>query len=233
MVATSATRDAENREQFFAMTRKVLGVPAEVITGDEEAAMSFAGAIADRQAVESPYLVADVGGGSTELVMGDGFGVRAARSVDVGSVRLTERCLRSDPPRSDEVAEAHRVAAEVLAPAFEAVTLDEVGAFVGVAGTVTTLSAVHMGLAEYQPERIHGSVMTFEAIRETTEWLLASSHEERSRVGSIHPGRVDVIGGGAVVVCELAEQLATRTGITEMSVSEHDILDGVALSQAR
>lgn len=234
MVATSATRDAGNRDEFFAMTEDILGVPAEVITGDEEASLSFAGALADGAGVaaDAVCLVVDVGGGSTELVLGDAAGARAARSVDVGSVRLTERCLRSDPPTSAEIGDAHRLAAEVLRPALDGVPVDGAEAFVGVAGTVTTLSAVHMGLPEYEPERIHGSTMSLGQIRSTTDRLLGMSHDERAGIGSIHPGRVDVIGGGAVVVCEVAEQLRARAGITEMLVSEHDILDGIAISLA-
>lgn len=232
MVATSATRDATNRDEFFAMTEDVLGVTAEVITGDEEASLSFAGALADGTGGDGACLVVDVGGGSTELVLGDGAGVHAARSVDVGSVRLTERCLRSDPPTSAEIGDAHRLAAEVLLPAFDDVPVEGAGTLVGVAGTVTTLSAVHMGLLEYEPERIHGSTMSLEQVRSTADRLLGMSHDERTGIGSIHPGRVDVIGGGAVVVCEVAEQLCARAGITEMRVSEHDILDGIAISLA-
>lgn len=234
MVATSATRDAANRDEFFAMTREVLGAEAEVITGDEEARLSFTGAVGDLDSDQGPYLVADVGGGSTELVLGDWDGsratVRAARSVDVGCVRLTERCLHSDPPTAEEVANAERFATETLARAFDAVPVAEAGTWVGVAGTVTTLAAVSMGLGTYDPERIHHATLSLEQVRQTCARLLAMSHAERTKVAAMHPGRVDVIGGGAIVVRALAEQLAQRAGITDMLASEHDILDGIALS---
>ncbi|HEY0805718.1 MAG TPA: Ppx/GppA phosphatase family protein [Pseudonocardiaceae bacterium] len=236
MVATSAARDAGNRDEFFAMTEQVLGVPAELITGDEEARLSFAGAVAELDPADGPFLVADVGGGSTELVLGTWDGrkvdVTAARSVDIGCVRLTERCLPSDPPTPDEIDNATRVATDVLATAFAAVPVEQARTFIGVAGTVTTLSAVDMGLAEYDPEILHLSRMSLDAVRATTATLLAMDRRERAVIGSMHPGRVDVIGGGAIVVRTIAEELAKRAGITELVVSEHDILDGIALSLA-
>jgi exopolyphosphatase/guanosine-5'-triphosphate,3'-diphosphate pyrophosphatase len=234
MVATSATRDAANRDDFFAMTREVLGTEAEVISGDEEARLSFTGAVGDLEPEDGPFVVADVGGGSTELVMGSWDGAKArvdaARSVDVGCVRITERCLRDDPPTAEEVAEAERIAGEILAEAFEVVPVAGARTWVGVAGTVTTLSAVAQQLPDYDPEATHLSRLPLDTVRETTDRLLAMSHEERAAITAIHPGRVDVIGGGALVVKVLAEQLAERAGITELVVSEHDILDGIALS---
>lgn len=236
MVATSATRDASNRDDFFAMTREILGVPAEVISGDEEARLSFAGAVADLDPLDGPFVVADPGGGSTELVLGTWDGAKvdvlAARSVDVGCVRLTERCLHTDPPTGAEVAAAVGVAGDVLAEAFAAVPVERARTFIGVAGTVTTLSAVHLDLPEYDAEAIHLSRMPLDAVRDVTARLLGMTHEQRAAIGSMHPGRVDVIGGGAIVVRTLAEQLAARAGITELVVSEHDILDGIALSLA-
>jgi exopolyphosphatase/guanosine-5'-triphosphate,3'-diphosphate pyrophosphatase len=234
MVATSATRDAANRDEFFAMTAEVLGAPAEVISGDEEARLSFAGAVGDLDLEDGPFLVADVGGGSTELVLGTWDGLKvdvtAARSVDVGCVRLTERCLHSDPPTAAEVADAVAVASDVLASAFTAVPVERARTFIGVAGTVTTLSAVHMGLAAYDADVLHLSRLPFTAIASTTDLLVGMTHEERAAIGPMHPGRVDVIAGGAIVVRTLAEQVAARTPIEEMVVSEHDILDGIALS---
>lgn len=234
MVATSATRDARNREDFFAMTREVLGVEAEVITGEEEARLSFVGAVGDVEPEGGPYLVTDIGGGSTELVLGRWDGVAAtiegASSVDVGSVRLTERCLPSDPPTAGEIAAAEKFAAETLAGAFKTLPIERARRWIGVAGTVTTMSAVRQGLAEYDPERTHGSTLSLADVREVTGRLLSLSRAERARIGSIHPGRIDVIGGGVLVVRVLAEQLAERTGISELRVSEQDILDGIALS---
>jgi exopolyphosphatase/guanosine-5'-triphosphate,3'-diphosphate pyrophosphatase len=234
MVATSATRDAGNREEFFAMTREVLGVEAEVISGDEEARLSFTGAVSDLEPEEGPFLVADVGGGSTEVVLGSWNGVtgrvEAARSVDVGCVRLTERVLHSDPPAAAEVAEAVRVAEALLEPAFEAVPVERARTWIGVAGTVTTIAAIAKELPRYDPEEIHLSRLPLDTVREVTSRLLAMDHDQRAAIPSMHPGRVDVICGGAIVVRALAELLAERAGITELSVSEHDILDGIAFS---
>lgn len=234
MVATSATRDAGNRDEFFQMTEAVLGTPAEVITGDEEARLSFAGAVSELEPADGPFLVADVGGGSTELVLGDWDGskavVTAARSVDVGCVRLTERCLHGDPPTEDEVATAVQVTTDVLAEAFDAVPVERARTYLGVAGTMTTLSAVNLDLPEYDSDVLHLSRMSLDEIRATSARLLGMTRAERSVLGPMHPGRVDVIGGGAIIVRTLADQLAARSGITEMLVSEHDILDGIALS---
>lgn len=236
MVATSATRDARNRDDFFGMVRDTLGVDAEVISGDEEAGLSFVGAVGDLDAGDGPFVVADVGGGSTELVVGaleDGRAVvHAARSVDVGSVRITERCLAGDPPTADEVARAREVATGILDGAFAAVPVEGVRTWVGVAGTITTLSAVAQRLPEYDPAAVHLSRLSGEDLHRVTDELLGMSREERRAHRGIHPGRIDVIGGGALVVDVLARELRERAGITELVVSEHDILDGIARSIA-
>ncbi|GAA1332059.1 Ppx/GppA phosphatase family protein [Pseudonocardia xinjiangensis] len=236
MVATSASRDARNREAFFAMVRDTLGVEAEVISGDEEANLSFVGAVGDLDPGDGPFVVVDVGGGSTELVVGtleDGKAtVQAARSVDVGSVRLTERCLQGDPPSEDEVAEARRVTTGILDEAFAAVPVEGVRTWVGVAGTVTTLSAVALRLEEYDPEAVHHSRLATEELHRVAAELLGMSREERKAHRAIHPGRIDVIGAGALIVDALARELADRAGVTELVVSEHDILDGIARSIA-
>jgi exopolyphosphatase/guanosine-5'-triphosphate,3'-diphosphate pyrophosphatase len=236
MVATSATRDAANRELFFAMVRATLGAEAEVISGDEEARLSFAGAVGDLAPADGPFVVVDVGGGSTEVVVGDltdaGPRVRAARSVDVGCVRLTERCLLDDPPTADEIAKAREVASGILAEAFAAVPVAGVRTWVGVAGTVTTMSALAQGLPAYDPAAIHLSRIPLADVHRVTRELLAMPRAERAALGPMHPGRVDVIGGGALVVDVLAEELAARAGITALVASEHDILDGIALSIA-
>ena len=236
MVATSATRDARNRDDFFGMVRDTLGIEAEVISGDEEAQLSFTGAVGDLDPDDGPFVVVDIGGGSTELVVGtlevDKAAVRAARSVDVGSVRITERCLHGDPPPAEEAAEARKVATAILAEAFDAVPVDGVRTWVGVAGTITTLSAVAQDLAEYDPDAVHLSRIPRADLHRIADELLGMSREERGRYGGIHPGRIDVIGGGALIVDVLAAELHERAGIDELVVSEHDILDGIARSIA-
>lgn len=233
MVATSATRDAANREDFFTMVRQTLGADAEVITGDEEARLSFTGAVGDLDPGDGPFVVVDVGGGSTEVVLGDWDGSRAdvtaARSVNVGCVRITERHLRSDPATADEVSAAERFAALLLQEAFADVPVEKARTWVGVAGTITTLSALAQQLPAYDPECTHLSRLSSEQLRCTAKALLASTHQQRAANPAIHPGRVDVIAGGALIVRVLAEELQARAGIGELVASEHDILDGIAL----
>jgi exopolyphosphatase/guanosine-5'-triphosphate,3'-diphosphate pyrophosphatase len=234
MVATSATRDATNRDEFFTMTRELLGVEAEVISGDEEARLSFTGAVGDLEPEDGPFIVSDIGGGSTELVVGTWDGKRAevtgALSVDIGCVRITERCLPSDPPTADEIARAHAFAAETLQPAFDTVPVADARTWVGVAGTITTISAVAQQLPEYDSERTHLSRLSRAEITRTAQRLLAATKEERAANPTIHPGRVDVIAGGALITEVLSEKLWQTAGIGELLVSEHDILDGIALS---
>ncbi|WP_037356985.1 Ppx/GppA phosphatase family protein [Amycolatopsis orientalis] len=236
MVATSATRDASNRDEFFAMTRETLGVEAEVISGDEEARLSFTGAVGEQDPDDGPFVVVDVGGGSTELVLGTWNGreaeVLAAKSVDIGCVRITERALKGDPPTADEIAAARELARGILAKAFDVVDVAKARTWIGVAGTVTTLSAVSLGLPEYDSERVHLSKLTHGQIDDLARQLLSEDRATRAGNPVIHPGRVDVIGGGAVVVQVLAEELAARGGPDQLVVSEHDILDGIALSLA-
>ena len=235
MVATSATRDAANRDEFFAMTAAVLGsvVPgavAEVITGAEEAALSFAGAVGDLNADTGPFVVVDLGGGSTEVVLGDGAGVRAAYSADIGCVRMTERCLHSDPPTTDEVAQARQAVRERLAPALLAVPVQQARTWVGLAGTFTTIAALAHRLPVYDSEAIHLSRVSFADLLAVCDQLIGMTRRQRAALGPMHEGRVDVIGGGAIIVQELAEAIGERAGVGELVVSEHDILDGIALS---
>jgi exopolyphosphatase/guanosine-5'-triphosphate,3'-diphosphate pyrophosphatase len=234
MVATSATRDASNRDEFFAMTREVLGTEAQVISGDEEARLSFTGAVGDQDPDDGPFVVVDVGGGSTELVLGNWDGHRAeviaAKSVDIGCVRITERALKSDPPTPEEIAAADALAIGILTEAFDVVDVSKAKTWIGVAGTITTLSAVAQELTEYDSERTHLSRLSRADIDRLTEGLLSVDHATRAANPVIHPGRVDVIGGGSMIVRALAEQLAVRGGPKELVVSEHDILDGIALS---
>lgn len=235
MVATSATRDAANRDEFFAMTAEVLGaaVPgavAEVITGTEEAELSFRGAVGELDSEGAPFVVVDLGGGSTEVVVGTPDGVDASYSANIGCVRLTERCLKSDPPTATEIADARAVVRDALDAAFEAVPVERAKTWVGVAGTMTTLSALAMNLATYDSEAIHLSRTSFGDLLTVCEALLGMTRRQRAALGPMHEGRVDVIGGGAIVVEELARALGGRAGIDELVVSEHDILDGIALS---
>lgn len=245
MVATSATRDAANRDDFFAMTATVLGsvVPgavAEVISGVEEAELSFNGAVGDlcrvspaerlRDSAQAPFVVVDLGGGSTEVVLGRAGGVEASYSADIGCVRMTERCLHSDPPTAEEVAAARAVVRERLGEALRVVPVEQAKTWVGVAGTFTTLAALAQGMATYDSDAIHLSRVGFPELLQVCEQLIAMTRAQRAALGPMHEGRVDVIGGGAIVVQELAAALRRRAGISELVVSEHDILDGIALS---
>lgn len=225
MVATSATRDASNRNEFVAMVVDVLGVGPEVISGDEEAALSFRGATADLEPADGPFLVLDIGGGSTELVLGS-TSVDAARSVNVGCVRLTERHLLTDPPTPEEIAAAATDVDAALRSAREVVPVERARTAVGLAGSVTTVAALALGLTAYDPERIHLSRLPRAAVRRITAELLAMSRQQRAALPVMHPGRVDVIGGGALVLDRAMELLA----LDELVVSESDILDGIALS---
>lgn len=235
-VATSASRDAENRDDFVRGVLDILGVEPEVITGDQEAAFSFDGAtkeLAGRDDLAKPYLVVDIGGGSTELVVGDDR-VRAARSVDIGCVRMTERHLVrdgvvGDPPAPAAIDAIRADVAAALDLAEETVPLTSAATLVGLAGTVTTMAAIALGLQEYDSEAIHHSRLSLEQVREITGRLLGSTHAERAAIGAMHPGRVDVIPAGALILLALME----RTGAREVVVSEHDILDGIAFYAAR
>lgn len=238
MVATSATRDAANKDEFFGMTAAVLGkhfpgAQAEVISGQTEAELTFAGGVSDLSPADGPFVVTDLGGGSTEIVVGEldrgEVKILGARSLDIGCVRITERVLHSDPPTATEVAEARAVIAAALAEAGD-VPVGRAARWVGVAGTFTTMSALAQNLGEYDPERIHGSVIPLDRMREVCERLVASSVTERRSLGPMHPGRADVIGGGALVVQALCDVMAERAGLSELTVSEKDILDGIAMS---
>jgi exopolyphosphatase/guanosine-5'-triphosphate,3'-diphosphate pyrophosphatase len=234
-VATSASRDAENRDEFVRGVLDILGVEPEVISGDQEAAFSFTGAtkeLAGGDHLPKPYLVVDIGGGSTEFVVGDDR-VRAARSVDIGCVRMTERHLVrdgvvSDPPSEEQIAAMRADIEAALDLAEQTVPLREARTLVGLAGSVTTVSAIAQELPEYDSEAIHHSRVSHDRVREITEWLLRSTHAERAAVPSMHPGRVDVIGAGALVLLSIMERIGAR----EVVVSEHDILDGIAWSVA-
>lgn len=236
MVATSAARDVANRDEFFAMTAEVLGTVvegavAEVITGTEEAELSFRGAVGELDPSAGPFVVVDLGGGSTEVVVGRDS-VDASFSADIGCVRLTERCLHSDPPTSEEITAARKVIRGALDEALRRVPVEGARTWVGVAGTMTTLAALAHRMTTYDSDAIHLSRTGFGALLEVCDELIAMTRAQRAVLGPMHEGRVDVIGGGALVVEELARELGERAGIDELVVSEHDILDGIALSIA-
>jgi exopolyphosphatase/guanosine-5'-triphosphate,3'-diphosphate pyrophosphatase len=238
MAATSATRDAANRQDFEDMVVSTLGQPPDVITGREEAELSFLGATASLDAAARahgspppvpPFLVVDIGGGSTEFVLGDGDGVRAARSVDVGCVRMTERHLHGDPPTAEEVRRAEHDIRAALALVTAEVPVADAATLVGLAGSVTTVAALALELPAYDADAIHGSRIPVDAVRAVTADLLAATRERRAAMPVMHPGRVDVIGAGALVLRVLMDEF----GMAEVVVSEHDILDGIALRLAR
>ncbi|MGW1029159.1 Ppx/GppA phosphatase family protein [Streptomyces sp. NPDC002577] len=234
-VATSASRDAENRDDFVRGVFDILGVEPEVITGDQEAEFSFTGAtkeLVGRDHLEKPFLVVDIGGGSTEFVVGEEH-VRAARSVDIGCVRMTERHLVqdgvvSDPPTQGQIDAIRADIEAALDLAEQTVPLKEARTLVGLAGSVTTVAAIALGLEEYDSGSIHHSRISYEQVAAITRRLLSSTHDERAAIPVMHPGRVDVIGAGALVLLSIME----RVGVQEVVVSEHDILDGIALSIA-
>jgi len=236
-VATSATRDARNRDVFAEGVRATLGVDPEVITGDEEAALSFRGAISGEAASHpGPYLVVDLGGGSTELVHGT-TAPDAAASMDVGSVRLTERHLHTDPPTATEVDRARADVDAALDAASAVVPLGRTSTLVGLAGSVTSVTAHALGLDAYRREEINGTVLGVPQVLAACEDLLGRTREQRLDLGFMHPGRADVIGAGALVwaqvVARVRDDVAASGGeLTQVVTSESDILDGIALSLA-
>jgi exopolyphosphatase/guanosine-5'-triphosphate,3'-diphosphate pyrophosphatase len=235
MVATSATRDASNTAEFTRQVKEVLEVAPEVLTGSEEAALSFTGATAELAAGDGayfrgPFLVVDIGGGSTEFVLGDpGEPAVHAVSVDIGCVRMTERHLHGDPPSRDEVAAATADIDTALETVTDAVPVREARTLIGLAGSVTTVAGIAMDLPVYDPARIHHARVSAADVHEVTWSLLADSRAARAAIGVMHPGRVDVIGGGALIL----DRIMRRFGFGEVLVSEHDILDGIAWSLAR
>jgi exopolyphosphatase/guanosine-5'-triphosphate,3'-diphosphate pyrophosphatase len=255
MVATSASRDAANADEFRAVVQQTLEVEPEVITGLAEAELSFVGAVASLPGIAEPVLLADIGGGSTELVLGSPVAtsmptqpaarslgpplvpssmltqpvagsVIAAHSMDVGCVRMTERHLRDDPPTEAQVQRALADLRVALQAAAADVPVRRAAAFVGVAGTVTTIAALALDLPAYDPDAIHGSVIDYQQVAEVTDRLLGMRRAERAALPVMHPGRVDVIGGGALVLRTVMEFAGAR----EVIASEHDILDGIAMS---
>lgn len=236
-VATSATRDAENRGEFVEGVLARLGVEPEVVSGTEEAELSFRGATGVVAANHpGPFVVVDLGGGSTELVLGTDA-PEAAWSMDVGCVRMTERHLRSDPPTADEIAAARADVRAALDTASLTVPLGKAATLVGLAGSVTTVTAHALGLERYDRDRIDGAVLSVDQTLAACEDLLGRTRAEREALGFMHPGRIDVIGAGALVWAEVVRRVrddvaAAGGELTSVVTSEHDILDGIALSIA-
>ena len=242
MVATSATRDAANSQEFTDRVFDILGTAPEVITGDEEAWLSFTGATRELAGTPlageclPPYLVTDIGGGSTEFVLGGTDEANArrqvsrgqiqGRSVNIGCVRLTERHLHGDPPLPAEIAATIRDIDEALGQAAAAVPAEKARTLVGLAGSVTTVAAIALGLDAYDSARIHHSRISAARVHEIASSLLAMTRAERAAIPVMHPGRVDVIGAGALIL----DRIMSRFGFAEVLVSEHDILDGIAWS---
>lgn len=222
--ATSATRDAANAQEFSDGVLARLGVRPEVLSGEEEAALAFAGAVRNLAArPEEPVLVVDIGGGSTELVLG-GTAPTSAHSMDIGSVRLHERHLHADPPTAAQVAAC--VADIDAALDASPVPIAEAATVVGVAGTVTTVAAGVLDLPAYAREAIDQQVLTVDAVHDLVDRLVAMPVSERLALGYMHPGRADVIDAGALIL----SRVVRRAGVTTVLVSESDILDGIAWS---
>jgi exopolyphosphatase/guanosine-5'-triphosphate,3'-diphosphate pyrophosphatase len=230
-VATSATRDAGNRDEFVAGVRAIFGVEPEVVAGSEEAALSFIGAtgeLAGRH--ESPFLVVDLGGGSTEVVLGESGTVESSLSIDIGCVRLTERHLRADPPSPAELEAATADIDAALDRVAEQVPLALARTLVGLAGTVTTITAHALRLRGYDPAVIHGTMLPVADVLAASDELLAMPRAARAALPYMHPGRVDVIGAGALIWRRLVERVDSLAPLTGVLASEHDILDGIAWS---
>jgi exopolyphosphatase / guanosine-5'-triphosphate,3'-diphosphate pyrophosphatase len=226
MVATSATRDAANADEFRAMVHDTLGRAPEVISGDEEARLSFTGAVRGIDA-PGPYLVVDIGGGSTEFVVGEAA-VAAAISVDIGCVRMTERHLHGDPPTPREILAAEADIAAHVDRALSVVGAPDARSLIGLAGSVTTVTALALGLQGYEPERIHHARVSYADVAKVTADLLSATRGQRAALPVMHPGRADVIGAGALILRVIME----RSGLEPVIASEHDILDGIAFGLA-
>lgn len=237
MAATSATRDAVNRDEFTAMVTRTLGQEPEVISGAQEAELSFTGAVAGliaRGPVAGDVLVVDIGGGSTELVVGTPTGgdplIRGRISEDIGSVRVTERVLAGDPPTREQISAARAWIEPVVAGALDRLPLAGVRTFVAVSGTATTVAAAALRLPLYQPEVLDLARIGLAELDRAGQKLLGMPRAHRAALGFMHPGRVDVIGAGALILGAVAAGVADRTRLTMATISEHDILDGLALS---
>ncbi|MBV8692466.1 MAG: Ppx/GppA family phosphatase [Actinobacteria bacterium] len=227
MTATSAARDATNRDDFFVPAKEIIGVAPELLSGDDEARLSFLGATAELDPADGPFLVVDIGGGSTEFAVGTTEPVGMV-STDMGCVRLTEKFLHGDPPEPEELANAIGVVRDILDEVRRDVpAIDEAKRFVGLAGTVTTMAAVEIGLAEYDHDRIHHFVLTHDAAEDVFRTLATEPRSRRIHNPGLEEARADVIVGGAIVLVTIMRHF----DFDECLVSEADILDGLIMSQ--
>lgn len=228
-IATSASRDVSNRDEFATGVKARLGCELEVISGETEAELSFAGATFElAKKFAGPYLVLDIGGGSTEFVLGTEK-PEFARSVNIGCVRMTERHLNQDPPSAESIQAATKDIEDAITLAAEIVPVEKAITVIGLAGSVTTVAAMALGLDKYDREAIHGSLISAQSIHRTTEKFLSMTREQRAALPYMHPGRVDVIGAGALVL----DRIVRRIKVESIVVSEQDILDGIAISIAK
>lgn len=225
-VATSASRDADNSAEFTDGVTRILGVTPEIVSGAEEAQLSFDGATRGLD-LEPPVLVFDIGGGSTEFIRG-ASSPEVSISVDMGCVRFAERFAHHDPMTAVEREEIESAVSRMLDEVVPTVPFEGVNTLIGLAGTVTTVTGIALGLSEYDSEKIHRAVTSAAAIRRTTEDLVAMTSGQRRDMGIMHPGRADVIAAGALIL----EGIMARSGANEVAASEHDILDGIAWSLA-
>lgn len=223
--ATSATRDAKNRDLFIHGVKERLGVAPEVISGEEEAALSFAGAIKDLPDSLAPFLVVDIGGGSTEFVIGH-RSVEKAKSVNIGCVRMSERHFKNDPVTKEEIEAARKDIQIAISEAAAIVDIKSAKSLIAVAGTATTVAAAALNLPEYDRYSIHLSRISAEATNKASNMFLEMTRDQRSELGYMHPGRVDVIGAGSLVLSEIVKAV----GASEFIACESDILDGIAFS---
>ena len=226
--ATSATRDATNRELFIDGVKELLGIEPEVISGDEEARLSFIGATKEFAESEAPFLVVDIGGGSTEFVYGHSD-VEFAKSVNIGCVRMTERNIHSDPPKTEEIENARRDIQDAIAVAASTVPITKAKTLIAVAGTATSVAASALKLEQYDRHVIHLARVSAEQAHHVAITFAGMNAEQRSHVGFLHPGRADVFAAGSLVLSEIMK----ATGAKEFVASEADILDGIAWSLAR
>jgi exopolyphosphatase/guanosine-5'-triphosphate,3'-diphosphate pyrophosphatase len=226
--ATSATRDASNRELFTNGVKKILGVEVEVIPGEQEAALSFIGATKELSQSDGPFLVVDIGGGSTEFVFGSEK-VEFAKSVNIGCVRMSERHLNLQPPTMAQIAEAIIDIDLAITQAAKVVPISQAKSLVAVAGTATTVAAAALKLEEYDRYLIHLSRISAPAVHQVAAMFQSMNKDQIAALGYMHPGRVDVITAGALVL----SRIMAATGASEFIASESDILDGIAWSLSK